>query len=102
MAVFTRFEITLQEPLMEIEMIAVQMAAENKKWNINMIGFPARILVIEGPKTVKPILKFMGYLGLSADVGLIKKIEEYDPDEFQKEFVDVKPIDPTDFLGDLD
>ena len=85
--VHTRFEVTLLEPLLEIEAIGLIMASQNKKWDINVIH-SGRMLVIGGPKTVKPIIKFLAHMGLGPDVGLIKKIEEYEPDEFEKEFVE--------------
>ena len=85
--VHTRFEVTLMEPLLEIEAIGIVMASQNKKWDINVIQ-SGRILVIGGPKTVKPIIKFLAIMGLGPDVGLIKKIEEYEPDEYEKEFIE--------------
>lgn len=83
--VHTRFEVTILEPLIEIEALAVVMAAENKKWDINL---NERIIVIEGPKSIKVVIKFLAYLGLSSDVGLIRKIVEYDPDDYEKEFME--------------
>lgn len=85
--VHTRFEVTLMEPLLEIEAIGLVMASQNKKWDINVIQ-SGRILVIGGPKTIKPIIKFLAIMGLGPDVGLIKKIEEYEPDEYEKEFIE--------------
>ena len=85
--VHTRFEVTLLEPLLEIEAIGLIMASQNKKWDINVIR-SGRMLVIDGPKTVKPIIKFLAIMGLGPDVGLIKKIEEYEPDEYEKEFIE--------------
>ena len=85
--VHTRFEVTLMEPLLEIEAIGIVMASQNKKWDINVIQ-SGRILVIGGPKTIKPIIKFLAIMGLGPDVGLIKKIEEYEPDEYEKEFIE--------------
>lgn len=85
--VHTRFEVTLMEPLLEIEAIGLVMASSKKKWDINVIQ-SGRILVIGGPKTIKPIIKFLAIMGLGPDVGLIKKIEEYEPDDYEKEFIE--------------
>ena len=85
--VHTRFEVTILEPLIDIEALGLLMAAENKKWDINVVA-SGRIIVIEGPKTIKPIIKFLAIMGLADDVGLIKKIVEYEPDDYSKEFVE--------------
>ena len=97
--IHTRFEITLQEPLLEIEAVGLMLAVERKKWNLNVVQ-SGRIIVIEGPKTVKPIVKFLAIMGLAPDVGLIKKIEEYEPDEYEKEFVHYMEIDDGRFDPD--
>ena len=97
--IHTRFEITLQEPLLEIEAVGLMLAVERKKWNLNVVQ-SGRIIVIEGPKTVKPIVKFLAIMGLGPDVGLIKKIEEYEPDEYEKEFVHYMEIDDGRFDPD--
>lgn len=85
--VHTRFEITLMEPLLEIEAVGLLIAIENKKWNLNVVN-SGRIIVIDGPKTVKPIIKFLANMGLGPDVALIKRICEYEPDEYEKEFIE--------------
>jgi len=85
--VHTRFEVTILEPLIDIEALGLTMAAENKSWDINIVS-SGRIIVIEGPKTIKPIIKFLAFMGLADDVGLIKKIVEYEPDDYAKEFVE--------------
>jgi len=85
--VHTRFEVTILEPLIDIEAIGLVMAADNKKWDINVIP-SGRIITIEGPKTIRPVIKFLAYLGLADDVGLIRKIVEYEPDDYQKEFME--------------
>jgi len=86
--VHTRFEVTILEPLIDIEAIGISMAADNKKWDVSIVA-SGRIITIEGPKTIKPVIKFLAYLGLADDVGLIKKIVEYEPDDYQKEFYEV-------------
>ena len=99
--IHTRFEITLQEPLLEIEAVSLMIAVERKKWGLNVVQ-SGRIIVIEGPKTVKPIIKFLAIMGLGPDVGLIRKIEDYEPDEYEKEFVEIVEIDDGRFdPGDL-
>ena len=90
--VHTRFEVTILEPLIDIEALGLLMAAENKKWDINVVA-SGRIIVIEGPKTIKPIIKFLAIMGLGDDVGLIKKIVEYEPDDYSKEFVEYNQND---------
>ena len=98
--VHTRFEITLQEPLLEIEAVGLMIASESKKWTIHVVN-SGRIIVIGGPKTVKPIIKFLAIMGLGPDVALIKRICEYEPDEYEKDFVEIMEIndgrdDPSD------
>ena len=101
MMVHTRFEITLQEPLLEIEAVGLMIASENKKWALQVVQ-SGRIIVIEGPKTVKPIIKFLAIMGLGPDVALIRKIEDYEPDEYEKEFVEIVRLDDGRFdPGDL-
>ena len=92
--VHNRFEVTLLEPVIEIEALVIIMDAQNKKWDL-VINQTGRILTIEGPKTIKPVVKFLADIGLGPDVGLIRKITEYEPDEFEKEFVEYIPMDPN-------
>lgn len=90
--VHNRFEITLLEPLVQVEALVIIMEAENKRWNL-VVNQTGRILTIEGPKTIKPVIKFLANIGLGPDVGLIKKITEYEPDQYEKEFTEYIPID---------
>ena len=85
--VHTRFEITILEPLIDIEAIELVLAAGVKGWDL-LSTASGRIITIEGPKTIKPILKFLARQGYAEDVGLIKKIVEYEPDTYEKEFME--------------
>ena len=99
--IHTRFEVTLQEPLLEIEAIGLMIASQNKKWELQVVQ-SGRIIVLEGPKTVKPIIKFLAIMGLGPDVALIRKIQDYEPDEYEKEFVEIVRLDDGRFdPGDL-
>ena len=90
--VHNRFEVTLLEPLVEVEALILITDAENKKWDLK-VNQNGRILTIEGPKTIKPLIKFLANIGLGPDVGLIKRITEYEPDEYEKEFMEYIPHD---------
>ena len=85
--IHTRFEVTLLDPLIDVEALYFIAAAEVMNWDL-VVAKEGRILVLEGPKTIKPVIKWLAEHDLGPDVGLIRKIVDYDPDEYENEFVE--------------
>jgi len=85
--VHTRFEVTILEPIIEIEAMTIVMAAEARGWEANIMS-SGRILIINGPKQVKNLIKFLAMLGFCDDVGLIRKIVDYEQDDYEKELME--------------
>ena len=67
--------------------MGVVFCCETKKWDCKVVK-DGRIMVIEGPVTVKPIIRWLAEMGLGEDVGNIRLIKDYEPDQFEKEFVE--------------
>lgn len=91
--VHKRFEITVIEPIYEIESLVLVLAAERKKWDIHIVN-SGRIMVLEGPKTIKTVIKFLTEVGFNDDVGLIKEITEYEPDYYTKDLIAFEEPNP--------
>ena len=79
MSVNTTYEITLVEPLEEVEFTFLEgmICGAGLETAMNANG---RILLIEGDIEVDDIIKMLGRAGYADDVGLIRQIVEYVPE----------------------
>ena len=80
MSVNTTYEITLLEPMNEVEFAFAELIITDKyKMDVAMTS-SGRILLLEGEQDVEEVVSIMAALGFADDVGLIRQIVEYVPD----------------------
>ena len=79
MSILSTYEITLLDPLTEAEFTFFEGIAcrEGDQVAANQNG---RILLWETDLEVEEVIKVMGRAGFADDIGLIKKITEYEPE----------------------
>ena len=80
MSVNTTYEITLLEPMNEVEFAFAELIIVDKyKMDVAMTS-SGRILLLEGEQDIEEVVSIMAALGFADDVGLIRQIVEYVPD----------------------
>ena len=80
MSVNTTYEITLLEPMNEVEFAFAELIIVDKyKMDVAMTS-SGRILLLEGEQDTEEVVSIMAALGFADDVGLIRQIVEYVPD----------------------
>ena len=92
MSVNSTYEITLIEPMTEIEFEFVELIAVDKYGMDVAMGSSGRILLLEGEQDIEEVIKIMAAIGFADDVGLIRKITEYVPDR-EMIFIDFETND---------
>ena len=75
-----RFEVTIAgEELSELEILWFYAAFENADFDFT-ISKSGRIMLFDGVKDIKELVKILADIGLADDIGCIKGITEYFPD----------------------
>ena len=92
MSVESTYEITLIDELteMEFEWLAEKLTREGDTVAMNSSG---RILLWETESEVEEVIEVLARLGVADDVGLIRKITEYEPE---------RPMIVIEFTPDFD
>ena len=92
MSVESTYEITLIDELteMEFEWLAERLTREGDTVAMNSSG---RILLWETESEVEEVIEVLARLGVADDVGLIRKITEYEPE---------RPMIEIEFTPDFD
>ena len=80
MSVNTTYEITLLEPMNEVEFAFVELIVVDKYGMDVAMNSSGRILLLEGDQDIEEVIKIIASLGFAVDVGLIKQMVEYVPD----------------------
>lgn len=79
MSILSTYEITLIEPLTETEFVFVEGLASREGDQVAM-NSNGRILLWETDIEIDEVIAVMARAGFAEDIGLIKKITEYEPE----------------------